>query len=216
MPLVTLAQLQSRVYTRLDQNTLLYTQQNITDSLNEAIRVVNAATGFQQGTIQVPGLSQANRVWYDVPQGILIPIRCQFESGYLNKYFPNQIGKAYATWLTDTTDNSGLPVSCWVPCGFSKFAIHPADSIGGSPIFISGVLEPTQLVNPTDAVNMPVEYTDILVNLSAQTLCLKETGALFKQSSLFYQTYLSQIKKFLLWRSAIMPRYYVPELVQKQ
>jgi len=211
----TLAQLQSRVYARLDDNTLLYTSQNVTDSLNEAIRVVNLASGFLQGTIQVPTLSQPNRIWYDVPAGILIPMRCQFEGGYLVKYFPNAIGMAYSTWTTDSTANTGLPVAEWVPCGFTKFAIHPADSIGGSEIYISGVLEPTLLVNPSDTIQMPVEYSDLIVNLSAQILCLKETGSLFKQSSLYYQQFLSLMKKLTIWRGMIMPRYYV-ETAQKQ
>lgn len=216
MPSQTLAQLQSRVWDRLDSNTLLYTSQNVTDAVNECIRVVNAATGFMQGTIQVPNLSQAGRIWYDVPTGILVPLRCQFESSWLQRFFPNQIGMAYSNWTQDSTANTGLPVSCWVPLGFQKFAIWPADSIGGSPIFITGVLEPTQLVNPNDVINMPVEYTDCIVNLSSQVLCLKETGMLFKQSSLWYQQYLSQIKKMTIWRSAIMPAYYVPELAQKR
>lgn len=214
MPLVTLAQLQSRVYTRLDQNTLLYTQQNVTDAINECIRVVNLATGFLQITAQVPNLSQSNRVFYDVPAGILVPMRVQFESGYLTKYFPNAIGMSYATWTQDNTANTGLPVSEWIPTGFSKFAIHPADSIGGSPIFVTGIAEPVQLVNQSDTTLIPVEYSDCIINLAAQILCLKETGALFKQSSLYYQQYLSLMKKLTIWRGMIMPRYYV-ETTQK-
>jgi len=202
----------------LDSNTLLYTAANLTDAINECLRVVNIATGFAQTTVQIPGLSQENRIFYDIPTGpgnILIPMRCQFESGYLYKYFPNAIGKAFAAWVTDTTASTGMPVSHWIPLGLKKFAIHPADSIGGSPIFITGVQELVPLVNLTDTVPIPNEYSDLIVNLSAQVLTLKETGALFKQSAAYYQVYLSQIKKLLLWRSAIMPRFFIPEMVQK-
>src|ERR1019366_8962486 len=99
MPSVTLSQLQSRVYDRLDGNTLLYTSANVTSALNECIRIVNANTGFLQITAQVPGLSQAGRVFYDVPASILVPMRVQFEADYLRKFFPNSIGMAYSTWL---------------------------------------------------------------------------------------------------------------------
>jgi hypothetical protein len=214
MPSVTLAQLTTRVYDRLDGNSLLYTQANITDALNECIRVTNANIGWLQATIQVPGLSQPGRVFYDVPAGILVPMRVQFEDAYLQKFFLNSIGKACSTWVTDTTATTGMPVSSWVPMGFSKFAIHPADSQGGSPIIVTGIAEPAPLVNRADIIPIPNEFSDLIVNLSAQVLTLKETGALFKQSSLWYQQYMSLMKKYMLWRTMIMPRYFVPELKQ--
>ncbi len=213
MPIVTLADLSSRVYARIDNNTQLYTQSEVTSSLNESLRVLNSFLGFLQGSVQM--MSEAGRVWYDVPTGILIPMRVQFEGVYLQKMFPSQIGKAYAGWTAETTLNTGTPVAEWVPCGLTKFAIHPADSVGGAVINVTGVLEPTPLVNPTDTVTIPNEYTDILVNLSGQVLTLKETGKLFSQQIFYYREFMRIMAKAAIWRGAVMPQYSTSETRQR-
>jgi hypothetical protein len=87
--------------------------------------------------------------------------------------------------------------------------------MGGAALFMTGVAEPALLVNPTDTVVIPNEYTDALVLLAAQVLTLKETGPLFLQSREYYKQFLSLMKRATIWRSAIMPRFFIPETVQK-
>lgn len=215
MPTVTLADLSGRVYSRIDNNTQLYTQSEVTSSLNESLRVMNSFLCLIQTSVHVPGLSVAGRVWYHVPSPVLIPIRVQFEGGYLQKMFPSQIGKAYSNWVEDSTLSTGMPVSEWVPCGLSKFAIHPADSIGGGLLTVTGVQDPVPLVNPTDTVTIPQEYTDVLVNLSGQVLTLKETGKLFGQQIFFYREFMRLMAKAAIWRGAVMPLYSTPETRQR-
>ena len=214
MPSVSLLQLQQRILSRLDGNTLLYPVSEVTAAINECLRVLNLATGIFQ--ISTPIFTESNRIFYDVPTGILIPTRVQFEGQYLQRTFPNSAGMSNARWVTDTTTNTGMPVSRWIPCGFIKFAIHPADSIGGGQLLITGVQEPVLLANPTDTLTLPNEYTDALVLLAAQILTLKETGAIFEQASLVLNDYYRILKKIVLWRSFVQPKYFIPELVQKK
>lgn len=216
MPIVTLAELQTRIYDRLDNNTLLYTAPEVTNAINECIRVVNLAVGFLQITDNVgTGVTIANQVYYSTPASILIPMRVQFESTYLQKVFPNQIGKSNATWVTDTTTTTGQEVSEWIPIGLTTFAIHPADALGGGALQMTGIAEPAPLVNPGDSVPIPGEYSDTIVNLSAQVLSLKESSAEFKTMAAYYQVYLSLIKKAAIWQNARMPRFFLPETTQK-
>ena len=216
MPTVTLSELQQRVYDRLDNNTLLYTAGEVTNAINECIRVVNLAVGFLQITDSVgTGVTIANQVYYSTPASILIPMRVQFEGSYLQKVFPNQIGKSNATWVTDTTTTTGQEVSEWIPIGLTTFAIHPADALGGGALQMTGIAEPVPLVNPNDNVSIPGEYTDTIVDLGAQVLSLKESAAQFRTMAAYYQLYLSLIKKATIWRGASMPRFWIPEAVQK-
>jgi hypothetical protein len=209
MPTLTLQTLLDRIYSRLDDNRLLYSLLRVVDAINEAIQALNLQTGFIQTTIQVPGASQANRVWYDVPAGIVIPTRVQFESWRLQPATLNGIGQTYPNWVADTTANTGLPVSYWIPVGLTKFAIYPADALGGQTIRVTGVAEPTPLVNLTDAVPMPNEYVSAFDLLAAHTLQLKESSTMFGQSSLDYQAFMRIMKKANIWRGMVQPRYFV-------
>jgi hypothetical protein len=209
VPSVTLSVLQSRVYARLDDNSQLYSQAEVNSIINECLRVINLHTGLFQASIQVPTFSQAGCIWYDTPATIIFPLRVQFEDTYLQKYSPKQMAMLYPAWSQDTTASTGLPVSNWVTCGFNKFGIHPADSIGGAAIFVTGVQEPTLLISQSDIVAMPNEYTEALVMCAAHTLMLKETGKLFKTASLVFNDYQRIMKKLSIWKGYTQPRYWV-------
>ncbi len=214
MPLVTLGALKARVYSRLDGNTLLYQPSEVASALNEAVQVVNLSTGFIQGTFQIPGWSQANRIWYDTPAQILIPLRVTFEGMYLQPTTLWQLGASYPNWTADTTSSVGLPVSYWVPCGLTKFGIYPADSLGGCDIRVTGVMEPVPLVADTDILNLPNEYASAVDFLAAHTLMLKESSTIFAHGSTDYQKYLSVNKKMTIWKGLTQPRYFIPEAQQ--
>lgn len=209
MPLLTLQALVDRVYARLDGNSLLYSLPIVIDKINEAIQLMNLQTGFIQATVLVSGGSQANRVWYNTPAGIVIPTRVQYGYNYLQPATLNGIGQSYPNWISDTTANTGLPVSYWVKAGLNKFGIYPADVLGGEDIRVTGVAEPAPLVNLTDAVPMPNEYVSAFDLLASHTLQLKESSTMFAQSSLDFQAYIRIVKKAGIWRGMIQPRYFV-------
>ena len=216
MPLVNLATLKARVYSRVDSNRLLFTAPEVQAAINEAIQVVNLSTGFIQGTFQIPGWSQVNRIWYDTPAQILIPLRVTFEGQYLQPTTLWQLGASYPNWTADTTNSTGLQVSYWVPCGLTKFGIYPADSLGGCDLRMTGVLEPVPLVNDTDVLNLPNEYASAVDLLATHTLILKESSAAFAQGSKDYQKYLSVNKQMTIWKGLTQPRYFVPEAQQSR
>lgn len=214
MPSFTLADLSNRVLDRLDQNVALYTQPEVNSAINEAIRVLNLACGFLQVTVLIAGSSVANRFWYDVPFGpgnIVIPLRVQYEQTYLRKYNLNEIGRAYPQWLTETTATTGQPVQHFIPFGIRKFAIHPADAVGGGDLSVTGVQEPIPLVNPTDVVQWPNEVTPAFDALAAHTLMLKEGGAIFSAATADYQQYIRIMKKLTIWKGMVWPSWFVPE-----
>src|SRR5579864_9307972 len=113
MPTLTLQDLSNRIYARLDNNSQLYTQTEVTNAANESIRVLNLLTGFLSSTVQVTTV--ANRHFYDVPSPILLVTRVQFENSYLQPYGSNELGRAYPSWTIDTTLSTAMPVTNWIP-----------------------------------------------------------------------------------------------------
>lgn len=160
------------------------------------------------------GVTIANQLYYSVPAGMLIPLRVQYESRFIRKTFPNQIGRYNSTWATDTTSNTGQPVSEWIPIGLDLFAIHPIDDIGGAALNMAGVAEPTLLVNPSDTVFIPVEYASAIADLTAQVLVLRESAAEFQRCQDFYTTYANLAMKASIWRGLVMPLYSAEEARQ--
>lgn len=214
MPTLTLQDLDNRVLSRLDENTLLYSQSARYSAINEAIRVLNLATGFLQATVPVPGWSQVNRHWYDVPQGLVMPVRVAFNGFYLGRTSINKLGLTHQNWIADTTANTGYQVYRWAPFGMKKFAIYPADSVGGGNIMVTGVAEPTVLTQPTQVVQFPTEVLTAFDALASHTLQLKESTQEFANSSLAYQEYLRQLKKITIWRGWVAPRFFIEEQQQ--
>jgi len=194
----------------MDNNNLLYPQSEVLIYVNEAMRVLNLFTGFLQTTVDIPGDSVANRVWYDTPDPIVIPLRVQFEGDYLYKNSLNKLGQVYGQWTAETTANTGRPVSHWTPVGLTKFGIHPADAIGGGVISVTGIRNPA-ILGINDIIPIPNEYAEPLEELAAFSLQLKEGFPLFEKAAMMYTKFLSRMKDQARWRKDTMPAYYVEQ-----
>lgn len=208
MPQYTLGDLDQRVLDRLEGNSLFYVQTERTGAINEALRVLNMFTGFTQGVVTVPGGTQIGRYIYDQPAGLLFPLAVAFNNRQLRRSTFRALTQRYRLWYQDTTTSFG-PVAEWWPIGIQKFGIHPADVVGGLSLAIVGVIEPTLLVNQTDVIVLPDEFTETVVELAAHVLQLKEGGKIFSDASLLYQKFLSEMKDYGRWRYMIQPRYWV-------
>ena len=210
-----LLDLVARVYSRLDDNTLLYPQQEVIDVVNEAIRILNLWTGYTQITYEIPGWSVADRFYYPVPLGIVIPLRVQFEKRSLRRVQLGAIGNFSTTWTTDTTANQGSRVEAWIPIGLRTFGIWPADSQGGQQMLITGVQDLPLLVNMTDKMYMPNQLIPAFDQLAVHTIQLKEATRTFAASSTDYQDFLRALKTQMRLQGVSMPRYWVDQAVQE-
>jgi len=211
VPSTTLSSLSSRIYSRLDNNSTLYTQTEVTAAINENIRYINVVTGYIQGTGTVNTVS--NQFWYSTPAGIIVPTRLQWNGVFLEKVGLNQLGLRYANMLTETTSNQGLPVSEWACSGLRTFAIHPADSVASNTLVMTGVIEPTPLAAAGDVVQLPDEYTELVEDLAVVYLTLKEGAQIFQQSMVLWKRVQGKLKQWSRWQQDREPALPV-ELVQ--
>lgn len=203
----TLAQLQTLVYARLENNTLFWTTAEVTAIINEAIRSSNILCGWYQDTVLM--LSVANQLVYNTPAGMLYPQRCQFEGVQLDPVPITRIGQNYRNWATQTSGVYG-PVAQWVPIGVSYFCLHPIDSVGGGSIALTGVLEPPLLVLPGDNMSLEDQWVTIIVEYCASRLPWKEGGSIAAAGAQLYQKgYLPAMKARTNLQQMRFPRYFV-------
>jgi len=210
MPTFTLANLKSRVYDRLDQNTALYPSAEVVNEINDSIRTYNL--GILQTSIHVPGYTVASQLLYSTPSGVLYPMYVYFEGRKLNKLSLRKISLLSREWMSHTTLNYG-PVMDWVPIGLDTFAIHPVDTIGGNDLLVVGVSEPTALAVDGDTITVPDEDAQAIADLTVVSLLFKEGGLTFAASSYLYTRFLALLKARMRFTTMKLPRYYVQQEV---
>ena len=208
MPEYTLQDIDNRVLSLLDENTLFYPQNQRTTAINEAIQVTNLATPFCMATVDVPGFSIKGQQFYPVPAGFIFPIRVYFNGKQLQKVSFRSLTMRYRNWATDLT-SMGQPVQEWCPLGLGMFLIHPIDATGGQTISVNGVVEPVPLVNETDSITIEDSWVTTIVNLSFVTLIIKESAAEFAGSSLIYQEVIRDMKSRTKWTKMKWGRYWL-------
>jgi hypothetical protein len=209
MPIISLGDLMTRVYSRVDNNQLLYPQVEVIAAINEGIKLTNLLLGYYQDTITLPDVSQPDRLFYDLPAGVVFPFRVSFENQYLRPMSLNSIGQYSAAWMTATTGNTGMAVSNWIPVGLFKFAIWPADSVGGGQIAVASLVEPPVLVNPKDTISWSSEASLAFDQYAEHVIQLKESTADFSKASMAYNAYQSSVKRSSYIANLRMPRWWV-------
>ncbi len=214
MPSIELADLQQRVYGRLGSNTLLYPLPEVTRSINYSIACLNAHTGMLQGTLS-GGTTTANCLIYPVPAGILVPFAVRFGGVSLRRCSVDAANLRWQTWMSHTSAGYGS-VAQWIPLDVWSYALHPADSVGGIALKVTGILEPTPLVNPTDVVSIAEEFVEAVTDLASHSLQLKEGGSIFSESAVLYQQFLARVKEWTRWKTWKGPRFWVEDQVPKK
>lgn len=206
--LYTLAELSDSIYSRLESNTVMFTQLEVTSIINEALKSINLATGFYTGSMTL--ISNAGQLVYPTPVGMIFPMRVQFEAAQLDTVPVTRIGQDYRTWTTDTTASTGGPVARWVPIGINYFCLHPADSRGGGSIAVTGVLETPNLALSTDTMSLDDQYATLVVEYSCSRLPLKIGGnSAAAAMKLYQQSYLPVLKSLTRWQQMKWPIWYV-------
>lgn len=208
MPSYELGDLDARVLSLLDENSLFYPQNQRYPAINEALQVVNLASPFVTGTMDIPGFSVIGQTFYGTPAGMIFPLHIYFNGKALSRVSFRSLTMRYRNWAIETS-SMGQPVQEWVPLGLGMFLIHPADSQGGQTISVNGVLEPPYLSNATDSITIQDEWITTVVNLAFCTLVLKESSAEFASLSMVYKDVIRDLRKRVNWGSVTFGKYWL-------
>jgi hypothetical protein len=211
VPTVTREQLRENVLNRLDRNDVLYRHEEIHTAIDDAIRALNLFTGFIQQTTTHAAFTTAGTHVYDVPSAsnYLFITKVEFAGRVLDKTSLHGLSNAYPEWLRETTATTGIPVSRWCPIGMKKFAIHPADAVGSQAIRLGGVVDFQGLSADNSTITFPNEFSDMIEDLAAHYLPIKEGGLIFSQGSLLYTQFLSKMKELKRYQTFKAPAYWV-------
>jgi hypothetical protein len=204
MPQTTLADFETRVWTKLDNNQQLYQQSSVDRLINEASRVVNLFSGFSQSQVAI-GLTVANWQWYRVPAPIVFPMQIFMENRLLYKSSAGSTAATDRKWIRG---GSGSYTRTWIPVGTRMFGINPTDPSGGKYLECWGITTPALLVNPGDSLVLDDEYAELIVEYAFLNLVLKEGGKPFADASKGYQNGIKRMRSLQRWEGKINPRYF--------
>lgn len=210
----TLAYLREQTLARLEGNDQLYQEDELNSAINEAVQVINCAAGWFQNTYPISTTTTiADRHIYDLPEEIIFPQRVVFEGQVLERNSLWAMGNNWPTFLRDTTATTGQQVSRWCPIGIRKIAIHPADSVGGGDLYITGITEPGVMVEDTDSLILPKEGIPAICDYAAHIVQCKLQGTPFVQSLTMFKNYQDTIAMQKFFSSYNQPTYKFDEQV---
>jgi len=176
---VTVGQLKADLLGRVEGNSVFYDAQELLDAINEANLIVQLMSGHRQVTVSLSRLTIAGRVFYRIPDGVLIPMAVYFEQRQLNRSALSAINRHQPDWMRRRTAQWG-PVDQWIPIGTRWFAIYPGDSKGGHHIEVTGIAAPTDLTSDSDVLEIEDIWADTLREQAYVALVLGDGGQILK------------------------------------
>ncbi len=204
---ITRADLRDRILQRLENNYGFYEEAEIDRAINDSIRILNAVTGLLQSSYNISGNSVAGQAVYTVPSAILVPLAVYFDNEPLSKTDLRSLSLDRPEWRMETTATLGAQVSRWVPLGLNRFAIWPADAVGGHTIRVDGLQEPSFTDLADEVLPIHAEHAEVIEGHAFHTLTVKEGGKIFLDSTLkvFRQQYRQKIQSLQIWADELMP-----------
>lgn len=211
MSVILLSELKAAAYSKLDNNFYFYPSSEITWAINEAIKIGNLFCGWITTTKSVysDGVTIADRAIYRVPASIAIPQKVVFEGRELDKVGLFQLFRNWPTWMQDTTATTGYPVSRWCPYSLNRFAINPADAVGGGLLEVTGIANITDLASDSDSINLPKASAPIIADYAAHIVQCKLGSVPLTQSIPLYRSYEKLLKQYRIWSRYKQPNFWL-------
>jgi hypothetical protein len=170
----TLAEMRSRITDRVGGNSTFWVDVEKRDSLNEAISVWQALTGYWTVTF---GILANGQIYQPVPRQIVSVQRVLADGAPLQETSLYELDTGFPGWEDAAP---GVPLY-WAPVGLSEIACYPAP-LGGA-IFFEGIAVAPHLLSDNTAGDFGPELENQLLAYSHHYLTFKE-GSVELQSTL--------------------------------
>jgi len=197
------------VYSRLDNNTVLYTSSEVDGAINEAARTLNLLTGFYQTRAELDSgkMTELDRKFYSVPSTILVPMRVYMDKFPLHVTTISRLGMTNPDWIGARSKSNVQPMY-WARMGLRTFVISPPCHKGGRLLTVSGIGEIPALTADDDVITLNDDLAHLLEDLATHTLPLKVGGAEFWMMQEIYKGFLRRAKELRKWVSYRNPRFF--------
>jgi hypothetical protein len=233
---VTLAELTTLEQARCD-NPKFWSQEEYTQSFNEALSLMQLATGRWRKRYVVTTVP--NRCFYNVPLlpqlqfaglcQVLQTIRVAFNGSQpLGWTSFSDLDMSYPGWQAQTTDTPGAPDTPQfvAPAGVNWIILNPADAEGGNSLTFDVVTNAPQLANPGDFINLDTTEIVGVLGYAQHRLAMKRGGVFFQRTfpllKSYYQllanrnSYLLNLSIFKQQIGADFARNYAPRRVSER
>lgn len=196
----TLAQMQAKVYDRLQQSPFWSTAE-VTKLINEALRTWACLTGYWKKRITLT--TQPTLPYYSLASFITFGMRVEFNSQPLSQ-------SSLTNWDKGTPEWEGNPSTPqeWAPIGISLIAIKPADAAGNNSLVLDGVANAPILAAAGDFIDIGSEEFTALLGYCQYLAAFKEGGQEFESALPLYQAFIkaAAVKNEKLLASALFRR----------
>lgn len=205
---LTREQVRDRIWSRLEANTGFYEQASVDRALNLSISILNLFIGRYQGSAYVPSFSVANQHIYNIPSPIVLATAIYMENRSLRPARLRSFSLAHPFWLKQTSSNTGIEVANWIPIGMSRFAIWPADSVGGAALRVDGIVEPPLTGASDEVIPFGEEAAEALEEHAIHFLSIAEGGKIMSDTTkvIFNGSYRAKLYRMKRWSGDIMPQ----------
>lgn len=196
---MTVGEIKTELLGRVENNSEFYDSQELLDAINEAHLIVQLMTGHRQVTVPLSRFTTARRMVYRVPQTILIPTAVYFEKRVLGRSSLSSMNRAFPDWMRHETAQRGR-VDRWAPIGTRLFAIHPADSVGGKHIEVSGVAAPSDLTTDDSVLEVEDIWADAVREQAFLALTMGDGGNILTDSYRALRADRGGIRELSRWK----------------
>lgn len=180
---ISLTQFIANVRTNLGPSAF-WTDSEITQFINSALRTWNALTGFWSGQASVPLI--ANHPYYVLPTTMVFGARVELDGAPLQQGTVFGWDQQDPNWMS----RRGAPQE-WAPVGLAIIAVNPIPPSGGSVLTVYGTSVTPVLGSPGDFINIGQEDFNALSNYVTHTLEVKSGGSEFQSSMDDYKQFLA-------------------------
>lgn len=162
---VTLSQLQAMLVERLGENSVFWSEEELTNALNEALAVWHSLVG--EWTDECP-IAATGVNFYQTPHQLVSINRVLFNGKALHQTSLFELDKAFPGWRGVT----GTTAYYWAPDGLDWFCIYPAATSGA--LLVEGYADSFKLHNTDTRVDLGDEELLRILEYAQWYLSFKE------------------------------------------
>lgn len=173
------------------ESTPYWTNGDMDDAINEALRVWNMLTGYWKTTLNIT--SVANQHYYELSTNLTLATTFSYLNNPMAEESAKGLDNGRPTWQGENV-NTGLDVPSipknWVRHGCRLIAIWPALAANGLTIVAEGVAKTPVLTNANDYIDIGQDELAYIEGYALHRCSFKLGGDIWKSTFKYYREFI--------------------------